>query len=127
MLVLEYPTFKCVCTGAKDCKAPLFNSIQGEKGSIIIQTSVSTLLNYQLVMNDGSRKQSSANEGEIFNYSEGNHRMYDVFVEFERIVREDDLTQALKMLDLSVLSMKVQTEARKKAGIIFPADLIEVA
>ena len=127
ILILEYPTFKCVCTGAKDCKAPLFNSIQGEKGSIIIQTSVSTLINYQLIMNDGSRQQSSANEGETFNYSEGNHRMYDVFVEFERIVREDDRAQAQKMLDLSVLSMKVQTEARMKAGIVFPADLQEVA
>jgi len=88
---------------------------------------VSTLINYQLIMNDGSHKQSSANEGETFNYSEGNHRMYDVFVEFERIVREDDRAQAQKMLDLSVLSMKVQTEARMKAGIVFPADLQEVA
>ena len=127
ILILDYPTFKCVCTGAKDCKAPLFNSIQGEKGSIIIQSSVSTLLNYQLIMNDGLRKQSSTQEGEILNYSEGKHRMYDVFVEFERIVREDDRAQALKMLELSILSMKVQTEARMKAGIVFPADQMEVA
>ncbi len=126
ILILDYPTFKCVCTGAKDCKAPLFNSIQGEKGSIIIQSSVSTLVNYQVILNDSTKKQSSTTEGEIFNYSEGKHRMFDVFVEFERIVREDDRTQAQKMLDLSVLSMKVQTEARMKAGIVFPADLSEV-
>ena len=125
ILVMEYPSFKCVCTGAKDCKAPLFNSIQGEKGSIIIQSSVSTLNNYQVIMNEGSHKQSSMKEGEIFNYSEGKHRMVDVFVEFERIVREGDRVQAQKMLDLSVLSMKVQTEARKKAGIVFPADVFE--
>lgn len=126
IMILDYPTFKCVCTGAKDCKAPLFNSIQGEKGSIIIQSSVSTLVNYQVILNDSTKKQSSTTEGEIFNYSEGKHRMFDVFVEFERIVREDDRTQAQKMLDLSVLSMKVQTEARMKAGIVFPADLSEV-
>lgn len=127
LLVMEYPSFKCVCTGAKDCKAPLFNSIQGEKGSIIIQTSVSTLSNYQILMNDGSRKQSSTLEAETFNYSDGKHRMYNVFVEFERIVRENDRVKADEMLALSVLSMKVQTEARFKAGIIFPADQNEAS
>lgn len=127
ILIMEYPSFKCVCTGAKDCKAPLFSSIQGEKGSIIIQTSVSTLSNYQILMNDGTRKQSSANEGETFNYSDGKHRMTNVFIEFERIIRENDRKKADAMLALSVLSMKVQTEARFKAGIIFPADQIEAS
>lgn len=126
ILVLEYPTFKCVCMGAKDCKTPPFNSIQGEKGTIIIQSSVSTILNYQLITNDGSQTQDAANTGAIINGSAGHHRMFDVFVEFERIVREDDRIQAEKMLALSVLSMKVQTEARTQAGIVFQADGLDI-
>ena len=34
ILTLEYPTFKCVSIGAKDCKAPVTINIQGDKGFI---------------------------------------------------------------------------------------------
>lgn len=34
ILVLEYPTFQCVCIAAKDCGAPLSVNIEGDKGCI---------------------------------------------------------------------------------------------
>ena len=32
ILVMEYPTFQCVCVAAKDCGAPLSMNIEGDKG-----------------------------------------------------------------------------------------------
>ena len=32
ILVMEYPTFQCVCVAAKDCGAPLSVNIEGDKG-----------------------------------------------------------------------------------------------
>lgn len=34
ILVLEYPSFQCVCIAAKDCGAPLSVNIEGDKGCI---------------------------------------------------------------------------------------------
>ena len=38
IITLDYGNFKAVLIGAKDCKAPIATSIQGDQGCISIQT-----------------------------------------------------------------------------------------
>lgn len=40
---MDYGNFKAVLIGAKDCKAPIATSIQGDQGCISIQTPANVL------------------------------------------------------------------------------------
>jgi len=123
ILTLDYGSFKCVCIAAKDCKAPISTNIQGDKGCINITTPANNLDGYTVLMNDASAaKQMAASGGTTFNYNDGKHRMYHEFVEFVKIIDNKDFARAEKMLDISLITMEIQTEARKKGGIVFPAD-----
>lgn len=114
ILVLDYQTFKAVCIGAKDCKAPLSNTIQGNLGSFHISTSLSMIGEIEMMMNDGNNK--------IINENQSIHRMYDEFIAFEKMYQEKDYEQCYEMLNHSLIVSKVQTIARRKAGVLFPAD-----
>ncbi|MEE0965963.1 MAG: Gfo/Idh/MocA family oxidoreductase [Bacilli bacterium] len=114
ILILEYDTFKCVCIGAKDCKAPLSNNIQGDKGCIHIDTSLSILESLEVSMNDGDYA--------LYNYNDNKHRMYHEFVEFVEMYNKKDYDRCYKMLEHSMIVTWVQNTARKKAGVLFPAD-----
>lgn len=123
ILTLDYGTFKCVCIAAKDCKAPVSTNIQGDKGCINITTPVNTLAGYTVLMNNASAaKQMDANGGNTFDYNYDKHRMYHEFVEFVKMIDSKDYIRAEKMLDISLITMEIQTEARKKAGVVFTAD-----
>lgn len=114
ILVLDYPTFQCVCIGAKDCKAPLSNNIQGDKGCIHIPTPVSYIGSFDLLVNDG--KTLTINENKEV------HRMYEEFLEFNKMYQEKDYQKCYDMLKHSLIVAEIQTSARRKAGVIFPAD-----
>ena len=114
ILILDYETFKCVCIGAKDCKAPLSNNIQGDQGCIHVSMPVSILDSFEVLMNDGTH--------ETVNMNKGVHRMYEEFIEFVRMYQEEDYEKCYKMLEHSMIVTKVQTTARRKAGLLFPAD-----
>ncbi|MFR7592697.1 MAG: Gfo/Idh/MocA family protein [Longibaculum sp.] len=114
ILILEYDHFQCVCIGSKDCKAPLSNTIQGDKGCIHISTPVSYIGSVELSMNDGTE--------ETINENKDVHRMYEEFVAFEKMYQTQDYQQCYEMLEHSMIVSEVQTIARRKAGVIFPAD-----
>lgn len=114
ILILDYETMKCVCIGAKDCKAPLSNTIQGDKGCIQIPTPVSYIGSFQLLMNDGTTCRVDVNKNV--------HRMYEEFKAFETMYQQQDYLSCYEMLEHSLIVMEVQTIARRKAGVIFPAD-----
>ena len=123
ILTLDYGTFKGVCIAAKDCKAPVSTNIQGDKGCINITTPVNSLSNFTVLMNSASQaRQMSANGGDTFNYNGGKHRMYHEFVEFVKVIDNKDYDKAKEMLDISLITMDIQTKAREKAGIVFAAD-----
>ena len=113
ILILSYPTFQCVCIGAKDCKAPLSNTIQGDLGVIHIQTPVSTIVNYEVLMNNHTKYVSPCDD---------THRMYYEFQSFVNMHETQDYNKCYKMLEHSMIVAQVQTEARRKAGIVFPDD-----
>ena len=110
ILTLDYGDFKCVCVGAKDCKAPFLNLVQGDQGCLCIDSGVSEILNYRIITNDGRE--------EIFDDNTGKHRMYYEFAEFARIIKDHDRNKAAKMQEITAVTMEIQTEARRKAGLL---------
>jgi len=123
ILTLNYGSFKCVCIGAKDCKAPISTSIQGDKGCIHTTTPANVLADFKVLMNDATAlKQMNDNGGDVFNYNDGKHRMYHEFVAFVKIIKDQDFDYANELLEVSLITMDIQTKARKLAGIEFTAD-----
>ena len=121
ILTLDYDSFKCVCIGAKDCKAPVATNIQGDAGCITISTPANSLNGFKVLMNKGSAKQMN-NEGDEVSYNNDKHRMYHEFVEFVKMIDEKDFTRAKKMQEISLITIEIATKARQSAGIEFAAD-----
>lgn len=123
VLTLDYGDFKCVSVAAKDCKAPLMNTIQGDEGCIEIDSSLNLISNYKILMNkENEGSQMWNKDGSLFDFNHDKHQMYHEFVAFEKIIREKDYDTANKMLEITRTTMDIQTKARENAGIIFPAD-----
>ncbi|WP_342566240.1 Gfo/Idh/MocA family oxidoreductase [Paenibacillus sp. FSL R7-0345] len=114
ILLLDYGSFKCICIGAKDSSGQNGMNIQGVHGYIHLS--------------------GSANGIDSFDYVEGKqppvtidrknhpHRMYDEFKAFARMVRENDLETANRMLEHSRRVMEVVEQAKQSAGLVFGAD-----
>lgn len=114
ILILEYESFQCVCIGAKDCKAPLSNTIQGDQGCLHISTPLSIMDTLEMSMNNGDYR--------VYNLNDDKHRMYHEFIAFLDMYKTHDYKRCYDMLEHSMSVMWVQNTARKKAGIVFPAD-----
>jgi predicted dehydrogenase len=114
ILILDYDTFKCTCVGAKDCKAPIANNIQGDKGCIHQNTPAGVCINFEVLMNDGSSS--------LINENNYEHRMVNEFIEFEAMIKNNNLKECYEALETTLIVMEVLTTARNKGGIIFPAD-----
>jgi len=52
ILVLDYPETKVVCIAAKDCSAPVTSTIQGNKGSIVVDGPTNVMAVYDEKLND---------------------------------------------------------------------------
>jgi predicted dehydrogenase len=115
ILILDYGTFKCTCIGAKDCKAPIANNIQGDKGCIHQNTPANVCMNFEVLMNDGTST--------LINENNYDHRMVNEFIEFEHIIKNNELEKCYEMLQHSLIVCEVQTIARNKGRIVFPADI----
>lgn len=114
ILVLDYKTFKCTCIGAKDCKAPISNNIQGDEGCIHQDTPTNSCEKFELLMNDGTSFLIDEN-----NYD---HRMVNEFIEFADIIKNNNIEKCYEMLTHSLIVSEIQTIARQKNGIVFTTD-----
>lgn len=122
ILVLDYESFKCVCIGAKDCKAPLLSTIQGDEGFISYTTPSSIVDEFSLSYNKKSIDPHALAESESFSFNGKSHRMAHEFNAFAKAIADKDTALMDEMNEVTLITMKIQCEARKKAGIIFPAD-----
>lgn len=113
ILILEYPSFKASLIGSKDTDTDLLNTIQGDNASIKISMPVSRMTGYTLIYN------RSHYHNKVKNYIENdnNHPMYYEFIEFIRMIENNDREKMLSLLDISENVMFVLEEARKDAGI----------
>lgn len=115
VLILEYDTFKCVCIGAKDCKSPIANNIQGDEGCIHQTNSANICKDFEVIMNDGTHT--------LINENDYDHRMIYEFLEFAEMMNNHHLEKCYQLLEHSLAVSEVQTIARNKAGIVFQADI----
>lgn len=113
VLILDYDNFKAVLIGAKDCRAPLMNTLQANQGHVVITTPVSRLRDYQVSQNQHEEHKT---------FTSQTHAMYYEFKEMKRMIEDNDHVKADAMLKLSLMASQVMTEARRKAGIVFDAD-----
>lgn len=113
VLLLDYGSFKVVCTGAKDCAGDNVSVIQGTAGLLRIREPLSRLTGFTLRQNDGS---------ETYVPAGNDHRMYAEFVSLLRILGERDLTQTARCRDLSLAAAAYMEQARQQAGIRFACD-----
>lgn len=114
IISLDYGDFKAVLIGAKDCKAPITTSIQGDKGAFIVNGPANALPGFKFVANDGTVTE--------YDLQEGKHRMFFEFENFRDIIDNKDYDRADKMMEKSLTAMDVATKARKSGGVVFPAD-----
>lgn len=113
--LLDYGLFKAVSIGAKDCKAPLTNTIQGDKGYIIFSHSVNQLHAFKVVDNAGKEKE--------YNFDPKAHRLIYEFQEFIKIIDGLDYERSYEMLEISMQVSKTMKLARNSSDIKFGSEL----
>ena len=109
IISLDYKDKKVVCIGAKDSTAPVRTIIQGNNGAIVIEGPTSTIDRFTVI--------DHQNKSQIVDFKVHTHRMYEEFVEFERIIRESDFETMTKQLDHSELVMSIVDKGLETAGI----------
>jgi predicted dehydrogenase len=114
VLVLRYPTFVATCIAAKDSAGVQGGVIQGTDG--VLRTSLSPNLvgAVTLELADGTV--------ETFDDGGAARRLATEIEAFVRVVDSGDHATADAWLAASVSVSRVQTAARRAAGIVFPAD-----
>lgn len=114
VLLLDYGSFLCTLTGAKDCSAPNSCIIQGDKGYLIQDGPANICEGGRVILNDGSEESLGSHSS--------SHRMIGEFLEFEKMIFCGDLTTCYRYLDHTLCVCEILTQARRMAGIEFPAD-----
>ena len=114
ILTLEYPSFKCVTVGAKDCRAPLSINIQGDEGYIHSQSSANVFDYFVFGKNDGAEIPYQLNDGK--------HRMHFEVDYFINLVLNKNYEAVQKRNQHTLEVMKILDEARNQAGIQIEED-----
>lgn len=114
ILTLDYGNFKAVSIGAKDCKAPVMLTLQGDKGVIRMDTPINQLRKFEFINNQ--------NETLTINKNEEKHRLYYEFKEFIRMIDQQDRQKVDEMLKLSQIVSEIMEEARLQERIVFDND-----
>lgn len=114
MMFYDYGTFKAVSIGAKDCRAPILSTIQGDQATIVIEKPVNQMTEYRILYHDGRE--------ELRQFDQTEHRMYYEFSEFLRMIEENDTENHKKMLELSCGIADLMTSTRQEEGVVFRND-----
>lgn len=110
---LDYGAFKAVSICAKDCGAPTTNVIQGTNGYIMQTTPANRCGAVTLHLNDGIE--------EVFDESP-ELQWESEFRAFAAGIEAGDRAGCAEKLEHSLAVARVLTEARRQAGVVFPAD-----
>lgn len=108
ILILNYPNTKVVCIGAKDSTATIRSTIQGTKGSVIVNGATNVLDNFDIESKAGI---------ENFDFKQNSHRMYEEFKAFQQIIAEKDLKEATLRLQHSEEVLRVVEQALADAHV----------
>lgn len=113
VVVLDYGSFKAIAACAKDCAAPLNNTIQGTDGYILQTTPAGVCGEILLHLNDGTEERLDANPA-IHWESE--------FRAFAAAIDGGGLEACYRDLEETLAVVRTMTAARRTAGVVFPAD-----
>lgn len=114
ILTLDYGIFKAVSIGAKDCKAPVMLTLQGDQGVIRIDTPINQLTKFEFI--------NHQNNDIIINKDEQKHRLSYEFKEFIRMIDEHDVKKVNEMLNISLIVSEIMQNARLQERIVFDND-----
>jgi len=103
VLLLSYPTMQAVCMGAKDADGPCFGLIEGDKGWIRVNDSVSRMGNME-----------SCIEGEWKQWEEPAwpHRLCAEMKEIAAAVDSADYSTMEKWIQMTIVAMRTLEKAR---------------
>ncbi|WP_448061242.1 Gfo/Idh/MocA family protein [Cellulomonas hominis] len=104
VLVLDYGDCKAVCALAKDSGAPNRQVLQAEHGTIVMEAKPNICGPYTVLRD--------SQEPRTFDHTLNAHRMYEEFVEFERMIRDRDLDRRDAGLAHSRTVLEIALEAR---------------
>lgn len=110
MMLIDYGEFKCVCIGAKDCKAPTTSLIQGVKGNVQITLQVNQMIGYEMALNSG--------DGAQFTFDRREHRLLYEFEAFIRIIDTLDYQAAARLLEVSTIAARMIENGRKQQNAV---------
>lgn len=111
ILLMDYDNCKAVAIGAKDSVVPKRQtSLQGSLGSIIVNGPTNRLESFDIY--DNQKQLVEHVDNKVYP-----HRMYQEFVAFEKIIREQDFLQARQRLQQSESVMFVVEEALKSVNL----------
>ena len=113
ILILSYDVFSAVCCGAKDSESPSHATVQGIKGYIKLTSPAGVAKSVEYKVD---------RDAETYNGDSNKNRMINEFVAFEKMLKEKSFEECYENLNHSLIVMEVLTNARKDAGIDFPAD-----
>lgn len=115
VMIFTYDDFVATLIGAKDSSSRSFASVQGDKGSLLVDNcSIGIIDNVSFLSHKGEK----TNIGVVQNEQ---HMIYEVEA-FQKMFEENDLAQCYEKLDYSRGIVEVMEKARKEAGIYFDAD-----
>ena len=109
MVLIDYGDFKCVCIGAKDCKAPTTSLIQGEKGNMQITLPVNQMVGFDMALNNG--------DSAHFSFDRREHRLLYEFQSFIRIIDSLDYSTAAHLLEVSTIAARMIESGKKQLNV----------
>lgn len=109
MMLIDYGDFKCVCIGAKDCKAPTTSLIQGEKGNMQITLPVNQMVGFEMALNNG--------DSAHFSFDRREHRLLYEFQSFIRIIDSLDYSTAAHLLEVSTIAARMIESGKKQLNV----------
>ena len=112
VLVMDYGKFKVNAISAKDCRAPLYVCIQGDKGFIRSDYASSTIAEVCFTDNAGKKTSYALNK-----HPEEGH--YHEFAALKKLINDNDLKKAQELNKLTLQTIKVLEDALHSANIYF--------
>lgn len=117
VVLLDYGSFKATAIAAKDCGAPSYEIVQGTEGYIISHGKPNGQdgVDIELHLNDGTLETYLPPSGDQYAAE------FKALLEFAN-AGDEGLARCREMAELGLVVNKVQTEARRSAGVVFPSD-----
>lgn len=118
VLLLDYGTFKAVCSCAKDSNSPARVIIQGEHGYMEMSSMPGCVKNVHMVLHKKERVLI-----DVLDFDDARGVMFGAI---KGMIEQGEYEKSYQFIEKSVIAMEVMEEARKKAGIYFGGERKEI-